>query len=679
MNDFTWRAHPALRLALAFVAGILTTEAMRSHAVERVLALAENAMPALAVPAPAISALVMLAAAATWLATVLWRARSRPASTPGTEGALALLVVVAASGALCASVRPADGPAPAGLSIARAECIGTIDGDPRMRRGTIELVVACDSIILRNDVARVGARVLVAIDDSTPGFASALRDGDRLSVRGTLRAPREPVMPMLFDERSYLRTRSVSMVLDVDDASQAHRVATGPALSLDRVVAWVRRRMGDYARDHVRGREAEVVEALLSGDRDGIDRATRDAFAATGTLHVLAVSGMHVAVIALGLSVVTSWLPSRRWQFVVFAVVLGAYTLVTGAGPSIVRAWCMAVCFMLARLSGRRARGLNVLGVAALILLLMHPDDLFDIGFQLSFAAVAGIILFNRRLVAACLDRWPSLRDRPWAEWPLRSLVVTLAAQALSMPLLLMHFGSTPALGLLLNLPVVPLTSLAMSAAAVGLLMSAMPPLAASLGATAYVATSLAIALVEWGATLPYASLVLTPLPASLAIGAIGGLVWASLAERVRAIALRTVLVAIAIAAGAIVATWLDPLAQRGRLRAYLVPSSGGVIVAAIEGRTLVAVAASDSPATRRRLEALSRIAGTDSTRIVAADSLDALRFPARVPIVIDRSRAPAREAHLDGTSVLVAGMRARYARMQVFEFNGRWYPITWH
>jgi hypothetical protein len=206
-----------------------------------------------------------------------------------------------------------------------------------------------------------------------------------------------------------------------------------------------------------------------------------------------------------------------------------------------------------------------------------------------------------------------------------------------------------------------------------------MPPLAASLGATAYVATSLAIALVEWGATLPFASLVLTPLPAPLAIGAIGGLVWASLAERVRAIALRSVLVAIAIAAGAIVATRLDPLAQRGRLRAYLVPSSGGVIVAAIEGRTLVAVAASDSPATRRRLEALSRIAGTDSTRIVAADSLDALRFPARVPIVIDRSRAPAREAHLDGTSVLVAGMRARYARMQVFEFNGHWYPIAWH
>lgn len=658
MSEFNWSAHPALRVALALATGILLADL---PALDRALCLGA------------------LGVAATLLALLR-----------GPVRGAAMLVTVAASGAILAALERSSNVQPA-LDARRAECVGELAEAPRPRLDGIELVIACDSIILRNEIARTDARVLVRVDRTEDAAIehrdalAELRRGARVAIRGALRTPNPAALPGAFDERRYLGSRGISFVLEVDAASQVHVARAAVEISIDRGLEWARSGMRSFAREHVGGSEGEVVEALLSGDREGIDRSTREAFAATGTLHVLAVSGLHVAVIALGLSVLTSWMPDRRLQFVTFALVLGLYTLVTGAGPSIVRAWCMATCFMLARLVGRRTRALNVLAASAVLILVAHPADLHDIGFQLSFGAVAGIILVNGRLLTALDTLAPSLRRRPLIDWTIRSLAMTASAQVLTLPLLLMHFGSTPALGLLLNVPVVPLTSCAMAAAAIGVLALPAPPLAAALGAASYVATRLAVAIVTWGATLPYASISTLRLAPPLALAVIIGWVWASRAVRARDIAFRAFMTLVIVGTGSFVARDGDPLRAAAHPRAYIVPAAGGVMVATLEHDSLVVVTASSTPAAMKSVALLERSLGARGVRIIEAKGSPSVsRTGWRVaigiaPIVVDNSRATVRCASHGGSIELVAGLRGRLERMLVLEFNRRWYPVTWH
>ena len=602
-------------------------------------------------------------------------------------GAPFQLLLIASSGYAMAMLATAEDAVPEGLDVRRVDCVGTVVESARGRGGGIELVVAVDSLIVRSTVARYRGRVLVRIRDESARTIARPHSGDRVSVVGALRAPRRAPLPDGFDERSYLAGRGVGMTLSVDRASALHCIAPGTALSLDRAVAWVRSRMETFAGEYVGGREGAVVQALLDGDRSGIDRETRNAFATTGTMHVLAVSGLHVAVLALALAVLASWIPNRVAQFTLFAAVLGFYALVAGAGPSIVRAWCMAVCVMLARLIGRRTEPLNVLAFSALAILIVRPSDLFDIGFQLSYAAVAGIVLVNRRLVETIESAWPRLCDQRAAGWLVRSLALTASAQLLTLPLLLAHFGSAPVLGLLLNLPVVPLTSCAMAASALGVVTTPVPMLAEALGATAYVTAGLSLALVEWGAGLPLASVTTVPIGAAAAATAIAALLWCARARGAAGAMLRFTVAVIATTVVTVLDSRDRPFAPSSAPRAYIIPVDRGVLVGASVRDTLLVALDGDSLTAlqRQRIDELARQTSSDHVELVSVGN-HALRLggPAdaillrRAPVAIDRSDEPVRSASIDGVGVLVVGVAQRVERAVIDQYNGEWRELPW-
>jgi competence protein ComEC len=650
MEPFNWCAHPALRAVLALAAGIALGGCG-------------------SVPMRTALGVMAVAAVSTALAIARpWRLR----------GAVSLCLV-AASGGLLGSVADSESSVvPSVIAIRGVEAVGTIAEPARVRAGRVEIVLACDSLILRSTTAHPRASLLLTVDTAAWSDAPRLGRGDRVSCIGLLRAPRRPIMPAAFDERRYLAARGVGMTLGIDDVAQLHVITRARGISPGDVIAWVRNRMAEFASTHVGGEEGAIVEALLSGERGGIDADTRAAFAATGTMHVLAVSGLHVAVIALALSVVTSWIPDRRAQFFIFALVLGAYTLVAGAGPSIVRAWCMATCIVLARLLGRRTRPLNILATSAVVILVTRPLDLYDIGFQLSFGAVAGIVLFNARWNTALDERWPALRDRAVTNWTVRALVLTLAAQALTAPLLLVHFGAIPALGMLLNIPVVPLTSCAMAAAAIGVVTAALPGMPEAMGATAFVATKLAMLLVETGAALPYASVVTAPLDAIVAALAIAAAIGASRARTIGPMSLRLCLVAVALAGAMRLERHGLGAPSRRATRAYIVPAARGVVVALPRGDTLVVVTGADTTGTARRLAPLEQRLATSVRRFVTTTG-DAPARPSGVPVVLDRSTSRPRLAQIEGVPVLVVGMRQRLDRVLLFELERTWNERPWH
>src|SRR5262249_32698806 len=181
-----------------------------------------------------------------------------------------------------------------------------------------------------------------------------------------------------------------------------------------------------------------------------------DAFRRAGVYHVLAVSGFNVAILASAVFVALTFIGvGRRITAVVAMLVVVGFAFVVGAQPSVVRATIMPVLVLLALLLDREASVLNSLALAAIVVLALRPGDLHDPGFQLSFAATAGLVLA------------PSPRG-----WLLGAVAVSLAAQLAVLPITLSHFNQVSTLGVLANLVVVPLAGLAPVIGIVGVAIS---------------------------------------------------------------------------------------------------------------------------------------------------------------------------------------------------------------
>lgn len=225
---------------------------------------------------------------------------------------------------------------------------------------------------------------------------------------------------------------------------------------------------------------AAIAEALVIGYKYDLDEDLLDAYRNTGVIHVIAISGMHLGLIYGMLIWLTSFFQKRkvlRWlrlSCILFAI--WGFTLLAGAGPSILRAAVIASCLLVGNCVNRKTNNYNTLAASAFILLCYDPFYLWDLGFQLSFAAVLSIMLFAQPLYKSW---YCSFRPLRWI-WQLCS--VTLSAQILTTPIILYHFHQFPNLFLISNLVIVPLSSFILYACLLLLAVSPLPILASITG-----------------------------------------------------------------------------------------------------------------------------------------------------------------------------------------------------
>lgn len=203
------------------------------------------------------------------------------------------------------------------------------------------------------------------------------------------------------------------------------------------------------------GPERALVKAVLLGVRDEMDQGQKQDFIRSGTVHVLAVSGSHVAIIYISIAGGLSFLGKKRqgrWvRGAITLLMLWLYAGITGFSPSVLRATLTFSLFVLADMGGWRTGALNSLASAAVLLLLWDPGMMVQPGFQLSFLAVLGIVMFYRPL----MDRWAAPDPVLHYFWSL--CAVSLAAQAFTLPLSLYLFHAFPIWFLPANLVVVGL------------------------------------------------------------------------------------------------------------------------------------------------------------------------------------------------------------------------------
>lgn len=264
-----------------------------------------------------------------------------------------------------------------------------------------------------------------------------------------------------------------------------------------------------YRKMGVEGQELGIISALTLGYREDLDKDVQRAFSASGAMHVLAVSGLHTGIVwgivmwilTLGGLYKPLWEDKfRRWLLNISTIVLiWAYAFLTGLSPSVMRSALMLTFWALSSLLEQQTSRWNPLLAAAVVILIVNPLALWSVSFQLSFAAVAGIMLFGSSMQQAVVSKgrvWQSVSGL---------LIVSLAAQLGTMPLTLHYFGQTSNYFALTNLIVVPMAGILLSLGFSTLAMS-WCAVGEWLGLATKWCTWLLNQAVQWIESLPYST-----------------------------------------------------------------------------------------------------------------------------------------------------------------------------
>jgi competence protein ComEC len=237
-------------------------------------------------------------------------------------------------------------------------------------------------------------------------------------------------------------------------------------------------------RKNIKGeKELGLAEALLIGYKDDLDKTLVQSYSNTGVVHVIAISGLHLGLIYWLLTWIFKPLQKRkiRWLRPVFILTgLWLFSLLAGAQPSVLRSAVMFTCIVLSESFERRSSIYNGLALSALLLLCINPFWLWDVGFQLSYAAVLSIVIFMQPVY-----HWFYIKNKALDFiWKLNA--VTIAAQILTIPVSIYHFHQFPTSFLLTNFIAVPLSSLILLLEILLCIVSFIPIIAAFTGKILY-------------------------------------------------------------------------------------------------------------------------------------------------------------------------------------------------
>lgn len=495
-----------------------------------------------------------------------------------------VLVAVAALGGLRAREHPLPSDHVARLGLPRAASVeGRLAAEPtRWAPDRTRLLIDAE----RADGTPVSGRVQATVYGVPPSLA----EGQRIAAPLKLHPATGFQNPGVFDYGEHLARQGI------------HVVATGRADGIatldDPAPPWpvrVRRAAVASMGAALPPVSAALLAGLLLGDRTSLPRDVDAGFRLAGVYHILAVSGFNVAILAAAVWALCRFLriPRSAGAATAIVIVIG-FALVAGASPSVLRAVVMAVLVLAALLLERDASVTNSLALAALAILAVRPGDLFDPGFQLSFAATLGIVVapLPRQVIVG-------------------ALAVSAAAQLAVLPVTLTHFNQLSTIGVVANLGVVPLAGVA---TVLGLVAVALSFLSETVGAVVFDAVWPVLLALRWvvalAAQLPGA-VVHLPAPGPVAVACyVGGLALlvmpASAASLRRRLARRGAAVGLLVIAVGI-AAWPLVRSPDGQLRLIVLDVGQGdaVVMEMPDGRTILVDAGSGGP---MRLDAGERV-----------------------------------------------------------------------
>ena len=292
--------------------------------------------------------------------------------------------------------------------------------------------------------------------------SKALRIGDGLRIRSRIQENSDWRRGS-FDYRRYLEIHGFSGSAFVSASKwRKAEISLGSLSRLERTrLYFLKQRsllLERFSRQGLDGEQYAVVAAMALGDKSALTQQLKDVYAETGASHVLALSGLHLGIIYALLSML---IVGRRWRMisqVLIVLAIWMFVFLVGMSVSVVRAAVMLTAYALLSLGHREKMSLNTLAFAALVLLMMNPMSLFDVGFQMSFMAVGAIIIYLPWLEGLFPQGF--LQDHSVVKWLWSLVTVSCAAQIGVAPLIAYYFERFSTYFLLTNLIVVPAATL---------------------------------------------------------------------------------------------------------------------------------------------------------------------------------------------------------------------------
>lgn len=324
---------------------------------------------------------------------------------------------------------------------------------PQRRARSMLCEMEVDAVLDSTAWHRVGRKVLAYMQPTAA--ADSLKVGDRICFRGRVRTPKNFSDNLAFDYARYVTLQGAAGTVYLPEEDW-HRTGEDSLSLRERMLRLRHMLHKEYMRPAFEGDALGVLSALTLGDRSGLSEEVRAAYADAGVAHVLALSGLHVGVIYAMLAFLMRGVLRRRelrWLREILTIaVLWLFALMVGMSASVVRAVTMCTLYILSRWVSGESNSINVLSLAALLMLFVHPLYLFDVGFQLSFMAMAAILWLEPHLEV--LFHRSSLH--PILAYFVGVVCMSLAAQLGTFPLTLYHFGTFPTYFLVTNLVVIP-------------------------------------------------------------------------------------------------------------------------------------------------------------------------------------------------------------------------------
>lgn len=341
--------------------------------------------------------------------------------------------------------------------------------------------------------------------------AEPLKAGSMVSFTGTVQAFENAGNPAEFDSERYYYIKGITGYCHV--GLDGWRIEGDGELSLASKASRLRSRVVEmYKGLSFEGDELALLSALTIGERSDFPRELKEKYSAAGASHVLALSGMHLGVFYMILvTLVPLWSQKRHWlvlREVVIVLLLWGFAFVAGLPPSVVRAALLFTLISLGRCLRQDSSGVSSLSFAAITMLLFSPHLLFDVSFQLSFAAVFAILL-----LAPPMQRFLRVEKmNVVCSYVVNLLILSLVAQLGTLPFVWYYFGLFPVYFLLTNIVVVPLAFVLMSLAVLVWALAAVPFMQGAVALLLKYVVWFMNGYVETIASLPGASLSLPPL-----------------------------------------------------------------------------------------------------------------------------------------------------------------------
>ncbi len=268
-----------------------------------------------------------------------------------------------------------------------------------------------------------------------------------------------PSNPEQFDYRQWLSNNKIYNQVYIPSARWSLLARHQGNIVLDYAFQLREKCLSVFRQNNLEGQDYAVLSALLLGDEHEIDQETINAYQASGTLHILSVSGMHVAIIYLALNFLLGFMDKKRGSKIIKTVIvilfLWFYAALTGLAPAVLRSATMLSFMVVGTLRKNPANIYNSLLASCIFLLLINPLYIFQASFQLSYLAVIGIVLLQKR-IRSLIVTGNFVLSKVWD-----IISVSIAAQLATFPLALLYFHQFPNYFILSNLLIIPLSSLA--------------------------------------------------------------------------------------------------------------------------------------------------------------------------------------------------------------------------